>query len=159
VSWTPADRVAAAALDVALSETHVPLVNVAHPKPVPWRTIFEGVRDALVASGQTKHPLPLEPYAGWMQKLERRAHGAKERDFSEVPALKILPFLRSFLQPQNAEAIFGDAEAGNGLQLATDKACSLSSTMRLLSARESEWLGSSHARAWVTYWKSKGFLQ
>lgn len=84
MSWTPADRVAAAALDVALSETHVPLVNVVHPKPVPWRTIFEGVRDALVASGQTKHPLPLEPYSGWMQKLERRAHGAKERDFSEV---------------------------------------------------------------------------
>lgn len=159
VSWTPADRVAAAALDVALSEAHVPLVNVTHPKPVPWRTIFEGVRDALVVSGQTQYPLPLEPYAGWMQKLERRAHGAKERDFSEVPALKILPFLRGFLQPQNAEAAFGDAEAGNGLQLVTDKACLLSSTMRLLSARESEWLGSGHARAWVMYWKNKGFLQ
>jgi hypothetical protein len=63
------------------------------------------------------------------------------------------------LQPQNAETIYGDAEAGNGLQLVTDKACSLSSTMRLLSAREPEWLGSSHAWAWVTYWKSKGFLQ
>ncbi|KAG1770620.1 putative nonribosomal peptide synthetase [Suillus placidus] len=159
VSWTPADRVAAAALDIALSETHVPLVNVIHPRPVPWRTIFEGVRDALVASGQTKHPLPLEPYSGWMQKLERRAQGAKEGDFNEVPALKILPFIRGFLQPQNAEIVSGDAEAGNGLQLVTDKACSLSSTMHLLATRESERLGPSHAQAWVKYWKSKGFFQ
>ncbi|KAG1866982.1 putative aminoadipate reductase [Suillus tomentosus] len=159
VSWTPADRVAAAALDVALSEAHVPLVNINHPRPVSWRTIFEGVRDALVDSGETKNALPLEPYSGWMQKLERRAQGAKERDFKEVPALKILSFLRGFLQPQNAESISGDAEAGNGLQLMTDKACSLSSTMRRLSTRESEWLGPSHARAWVKYWKSKGFFQ
>ncbi|KAG1835909.1 putative aminoadipate reductase [Suillus subalutaceus] len=159
VSWTPADRVAAAALDVALSETHVPLVNFTHPRPVPWRTIFEGVRDALVASGQTKHPLPLEPYSGWMQKLERRAHGAKERDFKEVPALKILPFLRGFLQSQNAEPISGDGEAGNGLQFVTDSACSLSNTMHNLSTLESEWLGPSHARAWVKDWNSKGFFQ
>lgn len=159
VSWTPADRVAAAILDVALSEMHVPLVNVTHPRPVPWRTILEGVRDALVASGQTKDPLPLEPYSGWMRKLERRACGAKERDFKEVPALKILPFLRGSLQPQNAETIPGDGEAGNGLQFATNRACSLSSTMRLLSTRETEWLGPSHALAWVKYWKSKGFFQ
>ncbi|KAG2158598.1 putative aminoadipate reductase [Suillus bovinus] len=159
VSWTPADRVAAAALDVALSETHVPLINVTHPRPVPWRTIFEGVRDALVDCGRTKHPLPLEPCLGWMQKLERRAQGAKERDFKEVPALKILPFLRRFLQPQNAETISGDAEAGNSLQFVTHKACSLSSTMHRLSTRESEWLGPSHARAWVKYWQSRGFFQ
>ncbi|KAG1738262.1 putative aminoadipate reductase [Suillus lakei] len=159
VSWTPADRVATAALDVALSETHVPLVNLTHPRPVQWRTIFEGVRDGLVSSGQTEHPLPLEPHSGWMEKLERRAHGAKERDFNEVPALKILPFLRSFLRPQNTETASGDAEAGNGLQLVTDKACSLSSTMRLLATRESEWLGPNHAQAWVKYWKNKGFFQ
>ncbi|KAG2362415.1 putative aminoadipate reductase [Suillus spraguei] len=158
VSWTPADRVAAAALDVALSETYVPLVNVTHPRPVPWRTIFEGVRDALVASGQTKHPLPLEPYSGWMQKLEQRAHGAKERDFKEVPALKILPFLRN-LQPQDAESISDDSEAGSGLRFVTDRACSLSGTMRVLSTRESDWLGRSHAQAWVKYWESRGFLQ
>lgn len=84
MSWTPADRVAAAALDVALSEIHVPLVNINHPRPVSWRTIFESVRDALVESGETKNALPLEPYSGWMQKLERRAQGAKERDFKEV---------------------------------------------------------------------------
>lgn len=159
VSWTPADRVAAAALDVALSETHVSLVNVTHPRPVPWRTIFEGVRDALAASGQTKNPLPLEPYSGWMQKLERRAHGAKERDFKEVPALKILPFLRRFLQSQNAETISGDGEAGTDQQFATDRACSLSNSMHILSTLESEWLGPSHAQAWVKDWKSKGFFQ
>lgn len=184
MSWTPADRVASAALDISLSETHVPLVNVTHPKPVPWRVIFEGVRDALVVEGQTEEPLPLEGYEGWMRKLEGRAFGAKERDFGEVvsffsadsdsnsrsgadsvstpqPALKILPFLRGFLQPQNTSDVFGhgDAEAGNGLHLVTDKARLLSSTMRLLSARESEWLGPGHARAWVMYWKNKGFLQ
>lgn len=163
VSWTPADRIASAALDIALSSTHVPLVNVTHPKPVPWRVIFEGVRDALVVEGLREEPLPLEGYEGWMRKLEERAFGAKERDFGEVPALKILPFLRGFLQPQNTSDVFGHghghAEAGNGLQLVTHKACSLSSTMRLLSARESEWLGEGHARAWVMYWKNKGFLQ
>ncbi|KAG1726867.1 putative aminoadipate reductase [Suillus paluster] len=158
VSWTPADRVAAAALDVALSETYVPLVNMTHPRPVQWQTIFEGVRDALAASGKTSHSLPLEPYSDWMQKLEQRAHGAKERDFNELPALKILPFFRGFLQP-DAETNSSDAEAGNGLRFATDKACSLSNTMRLLATRESEWVGPSHAQAWVEYWKSKGFLQ
>ncbi|KAG0700207.1 putative nonribosomal peptide synthetase [Suillus ampliporus] len=149
VSWTPADRVAAAALDVALSETHVPLVNVTHPRPVQWRTIFEGVRDALSASGQTKHALPLEPYPEWIQKLERRAHGAKERDFNELVSCS-LRMLKSFLE---------DGEAGNGLRFATDKACSLSNTMHLLATRECEWVGPSHAQAWVKYWKSKGFLQ
>jgi hypothetical protein len=57
---------------------------VTHPKPVPWRVIFEGVRDALVVEGQTEEPLPLEGYEGWMRKLEGRAFGAKERDFGEV---------------------------------------------------------------------------
>lgn len=72
-------------LDVALSVSHVfPVVNITHPKPVQWRTIFRDIGDALAASKQTAHPLPLVSYSEWIRELERRAVGAKERDFNQL---------------------------------------------------------------------------
>ena len=40
------------------------VVNVSHPRPVPWDHVFKLINDAL-----DEH-LPVVPYAQWLEKLE-----------------------------------------------------------------------------------------
>ena len=62
------DAVAGAVLDLVVSDESAPsVVNVVHPRPVPWSTVLKGVRGAL------RSPIPLVPYHEWLAKLEEAA--------------------------------------------------------------------------------------
>lgn len=61
------DTAAHTITDVVFSATEHPnplLVNLVHPRRVPWNTIFQSISDALPKS------LPLVPFTDWLAMIE-----------------------------------------------------------------------------------------
>ena len=59
------DAVAGTVLDLIVSAEPAPsVINVVHPHPVPWSTIFSGVKSAL------RSPIPFVTFREWLAKLE-----------------------------------------------------------------------------------------
>lgn len=74
------DAVANIILDlVVLPQPEPPLVNVVHPRPIAWDTVFKLINDAIGAN------LPAVPYAEWLSKLE-----AHDKDSSTQTLQKIV---------------------------------------------------------------------
>ena len=151
------DAVAGTLVDVALSTAPPPLVNVVHPRPVPWGDIFGSVNKELALG------LPTVPFAEWFKLLEERAAGAGAPELEKVvraltccsrsrhvliarvgqPALKILDFYRDVAAAgANGEGVFDTAQA-----------VQTSPTLAALPP-----LGEEHVKAWVGYWRSENFL-
>ena len=81
-SWLPFDAVASTILDVAFAPGKTErALNVVHPRPVPWRSLFEGLADVL-ASDEKR--LPLVPWSEWQSKLELRSADATDEDLNAI---------------------------------------------------------------------------
>ena len=90
----PSDVVAGAVLDLMCAQESPSVVNVVHPRPVPWSRIFNAISDTLGSR------LPLVPFNQWLAKLERVA-----RDPSPAQLEKIVCTLVSTTKLELADAL------------------------------------------------------
>ncbi|EKM60508.1 uncharacterized protein PHACADRAFT_246502 [Phanerochaete carnosa HHB-10118-sp] len=150
VDWVPLDAIGKAYVDWVLAEDALPaFVNIVHPRPVVWDTVLNGLRRELGDS------LPLMPVKDWVAKLEKYANSPSAEDLARIPALKIMSFFRSLAHPTASRDGAGAAGADGAMGVAFETAELLRSshTMRRLQPVSEE-----HARAWVCFWKAKGFI-
>ena len=76
------DAVAGAVLDLIVSEDQpAALLNVVHPRPIPWHDVYAAVDDALDAH------LPFVPYHTWLSILEDRSLTATPEDIEHIVSL------------------------------------------------------------------------
>ncbi|EPQ50793.1 hypothetical protein GLOTRDRAFT_13370, partial [Gloeophyllum trabeum ATCC 11539] len=91
VSWMPADLVAASIPE--MRNASPPVLHLASPIPVAWRTLFTPISEIL--------GLPLVPYHTWLDSLEHsdivehRDRIKTDKLLPDNPALLLLDFFRS----------------------------------------------------------------
>ncbi|EKM50011.1 uncharacterized protein PHACADRAFT_130503 [Phanerochaete carnosa HHB-10118-sp] len=150
VAWVPLDAIGEAYVDWVLAQDALPaLINVVHPRPTTWDVVLHGLRQELGGN------LPVVSLEEWVMKLEERAKNPSAEDLVQIPALKIMEFFRSLVRPAAARDGAGAAGAEGPMGLAYETAAlpRSSPTMRELQPMSAE-----HARAWVRFWKAKGFI-
>lgn len=77
------DAVANVVHDLVLAQCDLPsLVNVVHPRPVPWKHIMDAFNATL-----DSEPLPVVPFTEWLDRLERIAIRADNDDASTTVSL------------------------------------------------------------------------
>ncbi|KAH8107711.1 acetyl-CoA synthetase-like protein [Cristinia sonorae] len=152
VAWIPMDTVCRTISDILFSlirERSPEIINVVHPHLSSWNRLFTGISGAL--GGR----LSTVSYNDWFSKIETLSVSPTDADFVEVPAIKIVPFLRAFVSngprknPPNGVAVL----AGGSADFATNKAEELSPSLR-----DAPPLTEHDAAMWVQYWKSKGLF-
>nr|F8P9P5.2 RecName: Full=Adenylate-forming reductase Nps11; AltName: Full=Benzoic acid reductase; AltName: Full=Nonribosomal peptide synthase-like enzyme 11; Short=NRPS-like [Serpula lacrymans var. lacrymans S7.9]ANX99775.1 benzoic acid reductase [Serpula lacrymans] len=155
VSWLPPHAVSQAILDVAFAKAKPPpVINLVHPRPVQWAALMQSIGDALVHNNLLTKPLPIVAFEEWFSRLEQKAIGASADDFKEMPALKLLPFMRMIAQSDKSiRKVTSDGEAGGFVVFSTTKAQQLSRTMRELAPITAE-----DVALWMKYWASKGMF-
>ena len=170
VAWIPLDAIGQAYVDWVLNKDDLPvLVNVVHPRPTNWDVILRGLRQELGDS------LPIVPMEEWVGRLEKLAKDPVPDDLTRVvslctfqwylylmpfrviqPALKIMDFFRSIAHPTQKN---GEVDAAGGTKSAMNLAYETSELLRSSPVmRELQPMSEEHARAWVRYWKAKGFV-
>ncbi|KAF8901178.1 acetyl-CoA synthetase-like protein [Gymnopilus junonius] len=155
-SYLPMHAVSQTLLDIAFSaNSPPPALNIVHPRPVSWNYIMSSISQALVREGVISAKLPFNDFQSWFFHLEARSADASEKDFQELPALKLLEFFRHMMQADIDMQKQGvnQAETGGLTNLSTEKVQTLSSTMKNLPL-----LDESDAQKWVQYWKGVGFF-
>ena len=146
---------------IALSnDTGADVLNIVHPRPVPWNRLFTEIATDL--SSELNTSLLFIPYSQWISKLEQFSASPTEDDLKAVvsleipfylnrklmrlfqPGLKILQFLRNL----NA----GEGKVHN-IQYTTTKAEENSEALKNMQA-----LDEHQVVGWISYWKKIGFL-
>ncbi|KAK0201032.1 putative aminoadipate reductase [Desarmillaria ectypa] len=146
VSWMTVQSVAQIILDIAFNSEAEPVINLVHPKPVPWASIVTQVQHAL------KEDIPVKPASEWFEILESRSQTASSEDIQRIPALKLLAFFREMIQGDNGND--SDQESGGLPRFSTSKAEKCSPTMFNVKS-----IGSEEVEGWIGYWKQVGFLR
>ena len=126
------------------------VVNLVHPRPVPWNAVMSHFSKYL--------NIPIVPFSEWMSSLSS-AHaeldqkatdpGAVKEILSTNPALRLLNFFEKgqerlnnpFVEPMGIARL----ECGNAVR----------DSKTLASTRQ---IGEDNVRAWVSFWKGSGFL-
>ncbi|KAF9073069.1 hypothetical protein BDP27DRAFT_1289576 [Rhodocollybia butyracea] len=149
VSWVPTNTISRAILDIGFAEENPPMaINLVHPHPVPWSSLMESIRESLIIAKHLPYDaLRMVSFHKWLQALETASASATLETLRDIPAAKIIEFLRT-LGEFNEEA--PETEVG-GLSLATDHIQRISQQMR-----ELEPIGSHEANLWVEYWVQHG---
>ncbi|KAF9060301.1 acetyl-CoA synthetase-like protein [Rhodocollybia butyracea] len=149
VSWLPLDAVAGAILDVAFTPETTPLaINLVHPKPVSWTSTMSAIRESLISAKHlSPEALPLVPFQTWVKALEDAGNASPEIVSNELPAHKIIDFLRGATPASEGNA---EAEA-LGTALGTSNIQRLSKKIKDLGP-----LGDVDADLWVKYWVNSG---
>jgi thioester reductase-like protein len=81
ITWIPYTTVAQVVMDIALGSSNPSSVlNVVHPRPVPWNSIMQDIAKALVEQDVANVPLELIPFNSWYEKLERHSFASSEKD-------------------------------------------------------------------------------
>ncbi|KAK0478796.1 putative aminoadipate reductase [Armillaria novae-zelandiae] len=145
VSWMTVQSVAQIILDIAFNSEAEPVINLVHPKPVPWASIVTQLQHAL------KKDIPVKPAAEWFEILESQSQMTSSEDIHRIPALKLLAFFREMIQGDDGSD--DDQESGGLPRFSTSKAEKHSSTMFNVKS-----IGSEEVEGWVRYWKEVGFL-
>ncbi|KAI6017888.1 hypothetical protein EDC04DRAFT_2607953 [Pisolithus marmoratus] len=149
VAWLPVDAVSGVILDVALSDKEPPIVmNLVHPRPVKFEAVMKPISDALFEKNITRERLPLLHSSEWFHRLEKQAISANEGKIRQVPAIKLLDYLRKFDQQSP-----GKDTSIPAVTFATDIAERVSKTMKVLPP-----VSKSDATQWVDYWVSVGWF-
>lgn len=144
VSWLPMDVTANTIRDIVLSSSPTPeVVNLVHPHPVPWTSIFTTIKTVLGTD------LPLIPFPEWVAKVEALSAGAGADDLQSLPAIKLLSFLKGFGSAREGE----ERDAGGSPKFETTKAETASETLR-----SAESVNEKCVALWIDYWRKKGFL-
>ncbi|KAH9932151.1 hypothetical protein B0H21DRAFT_699704 [Amylocystis lapponica] len=149
VSWVPMDAVANATLDLLVSPDPPAYVNVVHPRHIFWPEVAAAINKEL------GYELPLVPLEDWVESLARAAEGASEIEIEAMPAIKVLEFFRGVLawEQEAKHAQASEIEVGGLPIFETAKVQAASPTLRELQP-----LGEDDVRAWIKYWRQKGFL-
>ncbi|KIP12189.1 hypothetical protein PHLGIDRAFT_371020 [Phlebiopsis gigantea 11061_1 CR5-6] len=143
VAWMPLDVIGNAYVDWVLSPQALPsLVNVVHPHPTSWDVILKGLSEELGDA------VSVVSFQEWAKKLDERAVNPTAQDISDIPALKLLDFFRGLARAELTDS-------GGAMKLAYETAELLRSSSAM---RELEPMSEDHAKAWVRYWRSKGFI-
>lgn len=144
-------------VDLMFASGQLPqLINVLHPRPVPWKHVVNPLCESLNVS------LPVIPLPEWVNQLERLSenaqahdidtivsfrpsvhfaqHDIRDADMNNQPAIKLLSFFRTISTQQQAA-------------FDTRKAEEISQTMHDIKP-----LGHDHVSQWIHYWQKKGFL-
>ncbi|KAF7430338.1 hypothetical protein PC9H_006043 [Pleurotus ostreatus] len=153
VSWIQMDCVARVALDIAFSQcSRLPLVvNIVHPRPVTWTSVFTAIQQALHANTQGRITLPLIPFKEWHELLQTHAMGADEKTILQIPAVKLLDF---FGHIANAPGETKGARESGGLPaLSAAKAQELSPSLR-----EAKDVAGMSVLKWLGYWINGGLF-
>jgi len=148
VAWIPVDVTSRTIVDSVLSSNPLPeVVNLVHPRPVPWRDVFMAANDAL--GGE----LELLPFEDWFRKLEARSANANEHDLHDVPAIKLLRFFRRVGDASNAVSssayLEGSVDAGGQPHFNNDKAQEISKTLR-----DAKPTSAADVKLWIDSWNA-----
>lgn len=118
-----------------------PVLQLLHPKPVSWTSIFDAVSKEL--------NVPLVPIKEWLAALEEVALTATAADEQNIPGLKLMGYLRA-LGGGGGEGL----EEFHGFEdLDTKCAQATSATMRAMKPMDTEDVGK-----WIGYWRAAGYL-
>ncbi|KAH7912704.1 acetyl-CoA synthetase-like protein [Hygrophoropsis aurantiaca] len=155
VSWMPAHRVADIIIDAAFAKDKLPAtINIIHPRPVAWSTMMGQVRAEFVRmKGLDEHALRMVSFEDWLSELDKRIHTATKQDLDRIPALKLIEYFRKLARSNIEIRASGlmNVEVGGLAAFATDKAQSISPSMRELSP-----ISKGEAEKWVRYWIDSG---
>ncbi|KAF9058549.1 putative aminoadipate reductase [Rhodocollybia butyracea] len=151
VSWLPTEAVAGAILDVAFTSESPPLaMNLVHPKPVSWTNIMRMIRESLISTKNLGlEALPLVSFKSWVKALEDTANTSPQRVQNELPAYKIIDFIRAIAAGSEGKNV--DADALGGAIFETSSIQRLSKKMNELHP-----LQRLDAERWVKYWVNYG---
>ncbi|KAJ3740213.1 putative aminoadipate reductase [Lentinula detonsa] len=160
ISWAPLDAIAEGVLDVTFAKEDTPMaINLVHPHPVSWTSIMQVIREYLISAKQLPlEALPLVPFRDWMQVLSDKAAvietaannvaaGKEKITLKELPAAKIIDFMRAMAKSSELERTWEDSEALGVSTFSTENIQRLSERMATL-----EPIGRSEAKLWVNYW-------
>jgi hypothetical protein len=142
IFWIPLTSAARAIAEMRFSS--VQFVHLAHPRPVPWSTVFDAFCSLLI--------VPIVPYSEWLSRLEESQAittaptEAPIEALQNNPALRLIGFFRS--------DVIGLAST-KGISLSLDEAQKASET---LSVDKLAQLGIEDVKRWVDYWRSTGFI-
>ena len=78
------DAVAQTVLDTAWSRTPPAVMNVVHPRPVAWNTLFAAVNDVVLAEGLLTEKLPFVDFRMWVTRLEEAAADATPETLENI---------------------------------------------------------------------------
>ncbi|KZT28667.1 acetyl-CoA synthetase-like protein [Neolentinus lepideus HHB14362 ss-1] len=139
ISWIPADAAAASILQ--MRNAWSPVLHLASPKPVAWRTVFTTVSEML--------GLPLVSYSAWMDKLEESNNQKSGEYMRKNPALLLMDFFRSARLTEGNPG----KEAMGLPKLSLTRAVEVSEVLR-----ETAPLTATDVQRWVEYWKRINFV-
>ncbi|KAL0958751.1 hypothetical protein HGRIS_014075 [Hohenbuehelia grisea] len=139
ISWIPVHTAAAALVEMRHSSSQ--FLQLVHPNPRRWTSLFENFGLAL--------NVPMVPYAEWLAALE--AIPQDQQTGSAADLLRLLDFFQSANKPLPS----ADAEAFGFPRMSTAKAVKEAPS---LLAGHLQPLGSYDAYAWLGYWRQTGFL-
>ncbi|KAJ3731317.1 putative aminoadipate reductase [Lentinula guzmanii] len=164
ISWAPLDAIAEGILDVTFAKEDIPIaINLVHPHPVSWTSIMQVIREYLISAKQLPlDAIPLVPFRDWMQVLSDKAAvietvannvaaGEEKITLKELPAAKIIDFMRAMAKSSELERTWEDSEALGVSTFSTENIQRLSKRMATL-----EPIGRSEAKLWVNYWMQCG---
>ncbi|KAG6828273.1 putative NRPS-like protein biosynthetic cluster [Tricholoma furcatifolium] len=148
VSWMPADVIASAIVEAALSNAELPeALNLVHPRPVEAQDLVKFLQSAITEG--LGRDLEITSFAEWIEAIERCANDATAQTLADIPAIKLLEFFRSV-----SEGTGQTREAGGIPLFSTDKmlevCCKTMSDIKPLRVED--------VILWVMYWKEVGFL-
>ncbi|KAJ8701439.1 hypothetical protein PTI98_000222 [Pleurotus ostreatus] len=152
VSWVSIDTVAQAALDIAFTDGPLPsTINVVHPRPVKWSSLFASLKDTIQETTRGVFSPRIVSFKEWFDTLQSAANQENPPDLRQLPALKVLTFFQHIAAVD--EHLQDTQESGGFPSLQTNQAHLISPTLR--NAKE---LGKMDTSRWVGYWVSKGLL-
>ncbi|CAL1699315.1 unnamed protein product [Somion occarium] len=141
ISWISAGAVAQAIIE--MRNSHVPLLHLAHPRPVPWQTMIEPIAKELA--------LPLVSYDDWLELLEDKGTGlapdAEVDVLSRFPALKLMDFF------SRARETRSSIEAMGIPMLDVSEASRVAPMLHELPE-----LTRDDVLSWLAYWRRSGFI-
>jgi hypothetical protein len=140
VSWLPLEVAGSAIFEARNSST--PLLNLAHPQPVPWNLLFKRIASTL--------DVPLVPWSQWLTKLEAELEVEQEPSCSrteDTSALLLLDLWRQI--PLHTDPEAEAVSPRMSTKLAVQEIPSLAAARQLSTEDVDKWL---------FYWRSIGFL-
>jgi len=144
VSWLPIN--VAARVIIEILDSDVQVLNLCHPRPVPWNDLMEPIAALL--------QIPLVPFQEWLSSLESQisARQLTKEQAESVPALRLFNFFSTGKSPDK------DLTESSGLQprVSLAEATRVSQTLR--NPETIPPLCAEEARNWVRYWRNIGFI-
>ncbi|PSR72124.1 hypothetical protein PHLCEN_2v12004 [Hermanssonia centrifuga] len=138
VSWIPSNDAALAL--VQMRGSHEPILHLAHPRPVAWKTFLQRIAERM--------QVPLVSYDVWLGALERSKSQSQELELDllrQNPALRLLEFFRKVERG-------GDREPLGAVRMDLTKA------MREAPSIDLPELDSTWAERWIDGWQKAGYI-